>query len=83
MFALGRTTTPVAGQCGFAGSSVVGNFVQIGGQTGIGGHIKIADNVKIAAKSGVIRDVSKGQTVMGYPAINMNNYLKNYKKIMM
>ena len=73
----------IAGQCGFAGSSIVGNFVQIGGQTGIGGHIKISDNVKIAAKSGVIRDVSKGQTVMGYPAISMNKYLKNYKKIMM
>lgn len=73
----------IAGQCGFAGSSNIGNFVQIGGQTGIGGHIKISDNVKIAAKSGVIRDVSKGQTVMGYPAISMNKYLKNYKKIMM
>lgn len=73
----------IAGQCGFAGSSIIGNFVQIGGQTGIGGHIKISDHVKIAAKSGVIRDVSKGETVMGYPAINMNKYLKNFKKIMM
>ena len=73
----------IAGQCGFAGSAKIGNFVQIGGQTGIGGHIKIADFVKIAAKSGVIRDISKGETVMGYPAINLNKYLKNYKKSMM
>jgi UDP-3-O-[3-hydroxymyristoyl] glucosamine N-acyltransferase len=61
----------------------IGNFVQIGGQTGISGHIKISDNVKIAAKSGVIRDISEGETVMGYPAININKYLKNYKKTMM
>ena len=73
----------IAGQCGFAGSAKIGDFVQIGGQTGIGGHIKIDDFVKIAAKSGVIRDISKGETVMGYPAINLNKYLKNYKKSMM
>tara|TARA_B110000858_G_C17798359_1_gene473774 strand:+ start:1384 stop:2358 length:975 start_codon:yes stop_codon:yes gene_type:complete len=73
----------IAGQCGFAGSSRIGNFVQIGGQSGIGGHINIGDYVKIAAKSGIIRDINKGQVVMGYPAINMNKYLKNYKKLMM
>ena len=73
----------IAGQCGFAGSATLGNFVQVGGQTGIGGHIRISDHVKIAAKSGVIRDVSEGETVMGYPAININKYLKNYKKTMM
>ena len=55
----------------------------MGGQTGIGGHIKISNHVKIAAKSGVIRDVSEGETVMGYPAIDINKYLRNYKKIMM
>ena len=73
----------IAGQCGFAGSATVGNFVQIGGQTGVSGHIKISDYVKVAAKSGVIRDISKGETVMGYPAISINKYLKNYKKTMM
>ena len=72
----------IAGQCGFAGSCKVGNFVQIGGQTGVGGHINISDNVKIAAKSGIIRDIDKGQTVMGYPAVSINKYLKNYKKLM-
>ena len=72
----------IAGQCGFAGSANIGNFVQIGGQTGIGGHIVISDYVKIAAKSGVIRDIGKGETVMGYPAVSINKYLKNYKKLM-
>ena len=72
----------IAGQCGFAGSAEVGNYVQIGGQTGIAGHIKIHDRVKIAAKSGVIRDISYDEMVMGYPAIKINKYLKNYKKMM-
>ena len=72
----------IAGQCGFAGSAEIGNFVHVGGQCGIAGHIQIGDNVKIAAKSGVIRNVSSGEVVMGYPAIKINKYLKNYKKMM-
>jgi UDP-3-O-[3-hydroxymyristoyl] glucosamine N-acyltransferase len=72
----------IAGQCGFAGSAEIGNYVHIGGQTGIAGHIKINDGAKIAAKSGVIRDIATNETVMGYPAINVNKYLKNYKKNM-
>ena len=71
----------IAGQCGFAGSVEIGNYVHIGGQTGIAGHVKIDDGVKVAAKSGVIRNISSNQTVMGYPAININKYLKNYKKM--
>ena len=72
----------IAGQCGFAGSAKVGNYVHIGGQSGIAGHIKIHDKAKIAAKSGVIRDVFSNDIVMGYPAIKVNKYLKNYKKMM-
>ena len=73
----------IAGQSGLAGSSKIGNFVQIGGQVGVSGHIEISDYVKIAAKSGVIRNIKKGDTVMGYPAINLKKYLKIYKKIFM
>lgn len=73
----------IAGQCGFAGSADIGNYVHIGGQTGIAGHIKIHDRAKIAAKSGVIRDISSNEVVMGYPAIKINKYLKNFKKMMM
>ncbi len=72
----------IAGQCGFAGSADIGNYVHIGGQTGIAGHIKVHDRVKIAAKSGVIRDITSNEAVMGYPAIKINKYLKNYKKMM-
>ena len=72
----------IAGQVGIAGSALIGNYVQIGGQAGISGHIIVNDNVKIAAKSGVIRDVIEGDTLMGYPAINIKKYLRNHNKIM-
>ena len=70
----------IAGQVGFAGSSTIGNNVSIGGQAGISGHLNIGDNVKIAGGSGVIKDIKDGSVVMGYPAIPLKNFIKNWKK---
>jgi UDP-3-O-[3-hydroxymyristoyl] glucosamine N-acyltransferase len=70
----------VAGQVGFAGSSVIGNNVSIGGQAGISGHLKIGNNVKIGGGSGVVKDIPDGITVMGYPAVPLKEFLKNTKK---
>jgi len=70
----------IAGQVGFAGSSVIGDNVVIGGQAGISGHLKIGNNVKIGGGSGVINDIQDNQIVMGYPAINIRDFIKNKKK---
>ena len=69
----------IAGQVGFAGSSVVGNNVMIGGQAGISGHLKIGDYVKIAGGSGVIKSISDNCRVMGYPAKDLKNFIKENK----
>ena len=69
----------IAGQVGFAGSSTLGNNVIIGGQAGISGHLKIGNNVKIAGGSGVIKDIADNSKVMGYPARNLKNFLKDNK----
>ena len=66
----------IAGQVGIAGSSVLGNNVKIGGQAGISGHLKIGNNVEIAGGSGVIRNISDNSKVMGYPAKNIRDFLK-------
>jgi UDP-3-O-[3-hydroxymyristoyl] glucosamine N-acyltransferase len=66
----------VAGQVGFAGSSTLGNNVMIGGQTGISGHLKIGNNVQIAGGSGVIKDIPNNSRVMGYPAKDLKNFIK-------
>ena len=55
----------IAGQVGFAGSSIIGNNVSIGGQAGISGHLKIGNNVKIGGGSGVVKDIEDNQIVMG------------------
>ena len=69
--------TIIAGQVGIAGSSLIGNNVKIGGQAGISGHLKIGDNVEIAGGSGVIRNIPNNSKVMGYPAKNIREFLKD------
>ena len=69
----------ITGQVGFAGSSSIGNKVMIGGQAGISGHITIGDNVKIGGGSGVIKNIPSNTKVMGYPAKNIRNFLKDNK----
>ena len=67
----------IAGQVGFAGSSILGNNVMIGGQAGISGHLKIGNNVQIGGGSGVINDIPDNTKVMGYPAKNLREFIKN------
>ena len=69
----------IAGQVGFAGSSTLGNNVMIGGQAGISGHLKIGSNVQIAGGSGVIKNIPDNSRVMGYPAKDLKNFIKDNK----
>ena len=69
----------IAGQVGIAGSSTIGNNVKIGGQAGISGHLKIGNNVEIAGGSGVIKNIPDNSKVMGYPAKNIREFLRDNK----
>ena len=67
----------IAGQVGFAGSSTLGNNVMIGGQAGVSGHLKVGNNVQIGGGSGVIKDIADNTKVMGYPAKNLREFIKD------
>tara|TARA_A100001037_G_scaffold289073_1_gene300448 strand:+ start:1057 stop:2037 length:981 start_codon:yes stop_codon:yes gene_type:complete len=69
----------IAGQVGIAGSSIIGENVRIGGQAGISGHLKIGNNVEIGGGSGVVRDIPDNSKVMGYPAKNIREFLRDNK----
>ena len=69
----------IAGQVGFAGSSTLGDNVMIGGQAGISGHLKIGSNVQIGGGSGVIKNIPNDSRVMGYPAKDLKNFIKDNK----
>lgn len=58
----------IVAQAGVAGSSRIGAGVLIGGQVAVSDHLTVGDGAQIAGKSGLIRDVAPGETVMGYPA---------------
>tara|TARA_Y100000992_G_C21263977_1_gene492896 strand:+ start:1145 stop:2125 length:981 start_codon:yes stop_codon:yes gene_type:complete len=70
----------IAGQVGIAGSTILGNQVHIGGQAGISGHLNIGSNVKIAGGSGVIKDIPSNKNVMGYPAKDIKQFLRENNK---
>jgi len=69
----------IAGQVGIAGSTIIGSNVKIGGQAGISGHIKVGNNVEIGGGSGVIRNIPDNTKVMGYPAKNIREFLRDNK----
>ncbi|WP_440676833.1 UDP-3-O-(3-hydroxymyristoyl)glucosamine N-acyltransferase [Candidatus Pelagibacter sp. HIMB1587] len=69
----------IAGQVGVAGSSIIGSNVRIGGQAGISGHIKVGNNVEIGGGSGVIKNIPDNTKVMGYPAKNIREFLRDNK----
>jgi UDP-3-O-[3-hydroxymyristoyl] glucosamine N-acyltransferase len=69
--------TVIAAQTGISGSTKIGRNGVIGGQVGLGGHIKIGDNVGIGAQSGSVSDIESGRNVMGYPAIDVRQFLRS------
>lgn len=68
--------TVMAAQVGVAGSAKVGQWGMIGGQVGIAGHITIGDNVTIGAQSGIPSNVKSGSKLMGYPATDAKDFLR-------
>ena len=51
----------------------------IGGQAGISGHLKIGSNVQIGGGSGVIKSIPDNSKVMGYPAKDLKNFIRENK----
>ena len=43
------------------------------------GHLMIGNNVEIAGGSGVIKSIPDNTKVMGYPAKNIRDFLKDNK----
>ena len=63
-------------QVGLAGSVTIGNRVSLGGQVGVVGHLSIGDNTVVNAKSVVWSSVDANQTVLGWPAIEAKQFLR-------
>ncbi|AUC80100.1 UDP-3-O-(3-hydroxymyristoyl)glucosamine N-acyltransferase [Nonlabens sp. MB-3u-79] len=68
----------MAGHSGLAGSVTLGDGVIIGGSASIKDHTTIGSGATVGAGSGVLNDVKEGQTVLGYPAADSRNMLKQW-----
>ena len=76
--------TVMSAQVGLAGSTKVGKWCMLGGQVGVAGHCYLADRVQVGAQSGIINSIKKEGAIMGYPAIDYNNFWRSsvvFKKL--
>ena len=64
---LGRCCVIVA-QVGISGSTVLEDFVRVGGQAAMAGHLRIGQGAEIGAQAGVISDMAPDAKVLGSPA---------------
>lgn len=68
----------MAGHSGLAGSVTLGDGVIIGGSASIKDHTTIHSGVTVGAGSGVVGDIEAGKTVLGYPAQDSREMLKQW-----
>jgi len=68
----------MAGHSGLAGSVTLGDGVIIGGSASIKDHTTINSGAVVGAGSGVMSDVLPGKTVLGYPATDSREMLKQW-----
>jgi UDP-3-O-[3-hydroxymyristoyl] glucosamine N-acyltransferase len=72
---IGRCCVIVA-QVGISGSTVLEDFVRVGGQAGLAGHLRIGQGAEIGAQSGIMSDMAPGAKVLGSPAQPKMDYFR-------
>ncbi len=68
----------MAGSSGLAGSVTLGDGVVIGGGACISDHVTLADGVQVGGASGVMSNFEAGKKVLGYPAVDARDALKQW-----
>ena len=72
---LGRCCVIVA-QVGISGSTVLEDFVMVGGQAGFTGHLHVGRRARIAAQTGVMHDVAEAAEMGGSPAVPLREFVR-------
>jgi UDP-3-O-[3-hydroxymyristoyl] glucosamine N-acyltransferase len=68
----------MAGNSGLSGSVTLGDGVIIGGSASIKDHVTIGAGAIVGAGSGVTADIPAGKTMLGYPAVEARDALKQW-----
>jgi UDP-3-O-[3-hydroxymyristoyl] glucosamine N-acyltransferase len=87
-FRFGQRTLRVLGRCciivaqvGISGSTVLEDFVHVGGQAAMAGHLRIGRGAEIGAQAGVISDIGPGITVLGSPAQPKQDFFRQIARL--
>jgi UDP-3-O-[3-hydroxymyristoyl] glucosamine N-acyltransferase len=68
----------MAGSSGLAGSVTLGNGVMVGGGSCISDHVTLGNGVQVGGASGVITNFEDGKKIMGYPAVEYREQMKQW-----
>ncbi len=68
----------MAGASGLAGSVTLGDGVVVGGGTCISDHVTLGNGVMVGGQSGVINNFPDGSKIMGMPATDSRDMMKQY-----
>lgn len=71
----------MAGSSGLAGSVTLGDGVIVGGGACISDHVTLGNGVQVGGASGVITNFGDGKKVLGYPAVEARDALKQWVAI--
>jgi UDP-3-O-[3-hydroxymyristoyl] glucosamine N-acyltransferase len=71
----------MAGSSGLAGSVTLGDGVIIGGSASIKDHVTIGSGAVIGGGSGVMGDIEAGKSVLGYPATDSRDMLRQWSAL--
>jgi len=68
----------MAGASGLAGSVTLGDGVVIGGGVCVSDHVTLGNGVQVGGMSGVINNFGDGKKILGYPAVEARDALKQW-----
>ena len=68
----------MAGSSGLAGSVTLGDGVIVGGGACISDHVVLGNGVQVGGASGVINNYGDGKKILGYPAVDARDALKQW-----
>ncbi len=67
----------LCGQVALGGSTTIGDYTVVGGQAGFANGLTIGSQVQVAGGAGVISNIADKETVGGFPARDIKEWLKS------
>lgn len=64
----------IVAQVGISGSTVLEDYVVLGGQVGIADHIHIGKGARVASRAALFRDAPAGAVLGGFPAVPVREW---------